>query len=64
MRARPALELASGAAILAAALACAALVNGYYAFVLAQIGLLAMVGLGLNLLIGLSGQMSFGHAGF
>ena len=42
----------------------AASVNGYYVFVLANVALLAIVGIGLNVLIGLSGQMSFGHVGF
>ncbi len=50
-------------AAVAAAMAAAAMVNSYYAFVLGQIALLAIVGIGLNVLIGLSGQMSFGHAG-
>lgn len=50
-------------AAIAVAMAAAALVNSYYAFVLGQIALLAIVGIGLNVLIGLSGQMSFGHAG-
>jgi len=39
-------------------------VNPYYAFVLANVALLAVVGIGLNLLMGLSGQVSFGHVGF
>jgi ABC-type branched-subunit amino acid transport system ATPase component/ABC-type branched-subunit amino acid transport system permease subunit len=38
-------------------------VNSYYAFVLGQIALLTIVGVGLNVLVGLAGQMSFGHAG-
>ena len=38
--------------------------NGYWVFVLAQVALLAIVGVGLNVLIGLTGQMSFGHVGF
>ena len=46
--------------------ACALLtrVNGYYVFVIANVALLASVGIGLNVLIGLSGQVSFGHVGF
>ncbi len=31
---------------------------------LANVALLAIVGIGLNVLIGLTGQMSFGHVGF
>ncbi|MEE4450791.1 ATP-binding cassette domain-containing protein [Novosphingobium resinovorum] len=42
----------------------ALLLNGYYAFVIGQIALLAIAGIGLNVLIGLSGQFSFGHAAF
>ena len=38
--------------------------NTYYVFVLASVALLAVVGIGLNVLIGLSGQMSFGHVAF
>ncbi|MFC3441876.1 ATP-binding cassette domain-containing protein [Sphingobium rhizovicinum] len=42
----------------------ALLLNGYYAFVIGQIALLVIAGIGLNILIGLSGQFSFGHAAF
>lgn len=45
-------------------IASALLLNGYYAFVIGQIALLAIAGIGLNVLIGLSGQFSFGHAAF
>ena len=38
--------------------------NTYDVFILANIALLATVGIGLNLLIGLIGQISFGHVGF
>ena len=44
--------------------ALAATVNGYYVFVLANVALFAIVGIGLNVLLGLTGQMSFGHVGF
>ncbi|HYP84705.1 MAG TPA: branched-chain amino acid ABC transporter ATP-binding protein/permease [Variovorax sp.] len=50
--------------LLAAGLAAAATVNGYYVFVLANVALLAVVGIGLNVLQGLTGQISFGHVGF
>ncbi|WP_454719001.1 branched-chain amino acid ABC transporter ATP-binding protein/permease [Caulobacter segnis] len=53
--------LAAAAAL--AALALPQMLDSYYAFVLGQIALLAIVGVGLNVLIGLGGQMSFGHAG-
>jgi ABC-type branched-subunit amino acid transport system ATPase component/ABC-type branched-subunit amino acid transport system permease subunit len=39
-------------------------VNSYYVFVLASVALLAVVGIGLNVLLGLTGQVSFGHVGF
>ena len=39
-------------------------VNGYLVFVLANVALLAIVGIGLNALMGLVGQVSFGHVGF
>ncbi len=38
--------------------------NGYWVFVLAQVALLTLVGVGLNVLVGLTGQVSFGHVGF
>lgn len=39
-------------------------VNSYYSYVIATIALTALVGIGLNVLIGLTGQVSFGHIGF
>ncbi|WIW90497.1 ATP-binding cassette domain-containing protein (plasmid) [Sphingobium sp. V4] len=45
-------------------IAGALLLNGYYAFVIGQIALLVIAGIGLNILIGLSGEFSFGHAAF
>jgi branched-chain amino acid transport system ATP-binding protein len=39
-------------------------VNSYYVFVLANVALLAIVGIGLNVLLGLTGQVSLGHVGF
>ncbi|MGN6830151.1 branched-chain amino acid ABC transporter ATP-binding protein/permease [Paucibacter sp. M5-1] len=54
----------AGLAVLGAGLVLATTLNGYYVFVLAQVALLALVGIGLNVLIGLSGQVSFGHVGF
>jgi ABC-type branched-subunit amino acid transport system ATPase component/ABC-type branched-subunit amino acid transport system permease subunit len=39
-------------------------VNSYYVFVLTGIALMAVVGIGLNVLLGLTGQVSFGHMGF
>ena len=56
--------LAALVAAMAAGIALAATVNGYYVFVLANVALFAIVGIGLNVLLGLTGQMSFGHVGF
>ena len=55
-----------GATVLVAALGIglALTLNSYYVFVLASIALLAVVGIGLNVLLGLTGQVSFGHVGF
>ena len=50
--------------LLAGALALAATLNGYYVYVLANVALLAIVGIGMNVLLGLAGQVSFGHVGF
>jgi branched-chain amino acid transport system ATP-binding protein len=38
--------------------------NGYWVFVIAAVALTAIAGVGLNVLIGLAGQISFGHVGF
>ncbi|MDM0104818.1 branched-chain amino acid ABC transporter ATP-binding protein/permease [Variovorax sp. J22R24] len=57
-------QIAAVLVLLAAGLAAAAGVNGYYVFVLANVALLAIVGIGLNVLQGLTGQVSFGHVGF
>lgn len=50
--------------IAAGAIALALTVNSYYVFVLANVALIAIVGIGLNVLLGLTGQVSFGHIGF
>jgi branched-chain amino acid transport system ATP-binding protein len=55
------------AAILALALAAIAIAltsESYTHFVLALVALTAIVGVGLNVLLGLSGQVSLGHVGF
>ncbi|MGE4237123.1 ABC transporter permease subunit, partial [Hydrogenophaga sp.] len=57
-------QLATLALLFGAGAVLALTVNPYYAFVLANVALLAIVGIGLNLLMGLSGQVSFGHVGF
>ncbi len=46
------------------ALAYAAVANPYYLFLLTVAALTVIVGVGLNVLIGLTGQVSFGHVGF
>src|SRR5882672_4084890 len=38
--------------------------NSYYVFVMATLALTAITGIGLNILLGLTGQVSFGHVGF
>jgi len=56
--------------IIAAALALALLgaaiakADGYQIFIIAMVGLTAIVGIGLNVLLGLTGQISFGHVAF
>ncbi|MCZ2497797.1 ATP-binding cassette domain-containing protein [Xylophilus sp. Kf1] len=50
--------------LLAAGIVLALGVNSYYVFVLTSVALLALAGVGLNILLGLTGQMSFGHGGF
>ncbi len=57
-------SLAAGAALVSLALLLALTLNSYYVFVLANIALIAIVGIGLNVLLGLTGQVSFGHVGF
>jgi len=52
------------AAGFAAALLFTAKANSYYVFVMAMLALTAITGIGLNVLLGLSGQVSFGHVGF
>jgi branched-chain amino acid transport system ATP-binding protein len=42
----------------------AARADGYTPFVLAMVALTAIVGVGLNILVGLTGQISLGHVGF
>ena len=38
--------------------------EGYTHFILALVALTAVVGVGLNVLLGLTGQVSLGHVGF
>nr|WP_314624202.1 branched-chain amino acid ABC transporter ATP-binding protein/permease [uncultured Noviherbaspirillum sp.] len=57
-------QLAAALAVLALACWLALTLNSYYVFVIATISLTAIVGIGLNVLLGLTGQVSFGHVGF
>src|ERR1700719_1548703 len=54
------------AAVLVVALAAAGcfLGNGYQIYLIAMVCLTAIVGVGLNVLLGLTGQVSLGHVGF
>ncbi len=54
------------AILVAAALVAAAIVSadGYQVYIISLVGLTAMVGIGINILLGLTGQISLGHAGF
>ena len=56
--------LAALLVIFAAAFAFTATANSYYVFVMATLALTAIAGIGLNILLGLTGQVSFGHVGF
>ena len=51
-------------ALTAAVALYAARAEGYAPFVLAMVALTAIVGVGLNILVGLTGQISLGHVGF
>ena len=58
------MKLAAYLAVFIAALAFTAGANNYYVFIMATLALTAIVGVGLNVLLGLTGQVSFGHVGF
>jgi len=58
------LQIASMIAVLVASAALTLTLNGYFVFVIAGVAMLAICGVGLNLLLGLTGQVSFGHVGF
>ena len=51
-------------ALTASAALYAATADGYAPFVLALVALTTVVGVGLNILVGLAGQVSLGHVGF
>jgi branched-chain amino acid transport system ATP-binding protein len=50
--------------LLALAIAGCLLGNGYQVYLIATVCLTAIVGVGLNVLLGLTGQVSLGHVGF
>ena len=52
------------AVVVIAAIVGIATGDGYRLYVIAMVGLTAIVGIGLNVLIGLTGQISLGHVGF
>jgi branched-chain amino acid transport system ATP-binding protein len=60
----PASGLAAALVVTVAGLIASRFVDGYTAFILTTAALNVVVGVGLNILLGLSGQISFGHAGF
>jgi len=67
MSGRPLTPSATTLAILALTAAGVALLfvsEGYTHFILALVALTAVVGVGLNVLLGLTGQVSLGHVGF
>src|ERR1041384_5918851 len=51
-------------AVTAAGIALVFASEGYIHFILALVALTAIVGVGLNVLLGLAGQVSLGHVGF
>jgi ABC-type branched-subunit amino acid transport system ATPase component/ABC-type branched-subunit amino acid transport system permease subunit len=51
-------------AVFAAAIAFTATANSYYVFIMGTLALTLIAGVGLNVLLGLTGQVSFGHVGF
>jgi branched-chain amino acid transport system ATP-binding protein len=57
---------AAVAAVLAVGVTCLLIAtgNGYHIYIIAVVGLTAIVGIGLNVLLGLSGQISLGHVAF
>src|SRR5436189_6054382 len=58
------MKLALLIAAFISAIVFTALANSYYVFIMATLALTAIVGIGLNILLGLAGQVSFGHVGF
>src|SRR6185295_18638633 len=63
-RGKEGMKLFSYVLVFVCALAFTAYANSYYVFIMATLALTAIVGIGLNILLGLAGQVSFGHVGF
>ena len=61
MKAAPAIGAAAALGLTVAAIFFA---DGYQLYVIALLGLTAVVGVGLNVILGLTGQISLGHVGF
>ena len=61
---RPRLDTLAIIGLALAAIAIALTSESYTHFILALVALTAIVGVGLNVLLGLSGQVSLGHIGF
>jgi len=64
MRAASAFSAIFSLALLALAVAGCLFGNGYQVYLIAMVCLTAIVGVGLNVLLGLTGQVSLGHVGF
>ena len=58
------MKIAAFFLVFAIAIVFTATANSYYVFIMATLALTAIVGIGLNVLLGLTGQVSFGHVGF
>ena len=58
------MRLAAYAAVFLAGIAFTATANSYYVFIMGTLALTVIAGVGLNVLLGLTGQVSFGHVGF
>ena len=52
------------AIVIALAIAGCLIGNGYQVYLIAMVCLTAIIGVGLNVLLGLTGQVSLGHVGF
>ena len=57
-------KAAAAAIVIAAVCFLIARGNGYQTFIIVMVGLTAIVGIGLNVLLGLNGQISLGHVAF